>query len=473
MLTAQDIREQIAELDAEVAAIVELATGEDRELTAEEKQRVDEIQGSGEKDGLVASLSDDLERKVKLENRKKEIAAERLGEQLSAAGGDGASLSDGLVAIPQESASPFASVRIPARARTFNESNLKAFSGEHAAQEAYAMGRWFMANFLGHNKSQKWLDDNGLRNSLSTDDNSKGALFVPTEMSTAIIRLVEQYGVIRRFASPEPMGSDTKTIPVRVGGMTAHPVAETNDNNEGSNTGTKTTPTWKNVELVARKWKAWTKMSDEINEDSVVQLAEQVAIEMATAFAYAEDNAGFNGDASSAYHGIKGILNALLAGSIHTATSGNLAFSSLDLVDFENALGKLPDYPGLMPAWFISKPGYYASMHRLKMAAGGNTAVNIQQGADAEFLGLPVVFTNVLNKTLADQASTKLCVVGDLSMGMKFGDRRQMSMSLTDQRYWDEDQIGIKGTERFDENVHSTGTATEAGAIVAIQTPAS
>lgn len=306
---------------------------------------------------------------------------------------------------------------------------------------------------------------------MSTDSNEKGGIFVPTEMQTSIIRLVEKHGVFRQYSKVTPMGSDRKVAPVRIAGMTAYPVAETRDSNEGSNAGTRSEPRYTNIELVARKWKAWVKMSDELNEDALISIADEVALEMALAFAYAEDTAGFLGDGTSAYHGIVGVLNAVNAGSVHIADTGNTSFGALDMADFEGIVGKLPDYEGINPAWFISKAGYYASMHRLLMAAGGNTAENLENGGRPMFLGYPVVFTSVLNKTLTSQTDTKLLVFGDLRMASLFGDRRKMTMSLTDQRFWDEDQIAIKGTERFDINIHSRGTAADPGAILVLQTP--
>lgn len=461
--SSKAIREEIANLETEAESILKLAEQEEREFSDDEQSRFDAITGD---EGEIFSLRTEEDRAVKREKFQSELSqARKIQNRFDSGelqiGNDGASATGELDRIT-----------VPAKARVHGR--LTAFSDDHEGEKAaYVAGRILAANLFGDEQSQNWLDKHGITNALSGSDNSGAGVLVPVEMSAAIIRLVEQYGVFRQFASTEPMGSDRKIIPVRVSGMTAYPVAETTTANEGSNTGTQSEPTYKNIEMVARKWKVLVKMSDEVNEDAFVSMADQVAVESALAFAYAEDNAGFNGDGTSTYHGINGILNAVKAGSVKESSSGDTSFGDLILGDFEEMVGMLPDYPGINPRWFITKEGYYASMHRLLMAAGGNTADNLSNGGRPRFLGYDVVFTNVLNKTLSAQTDTKILAFGDLAMGCKFGDRRMMSMSLSDQRFWDEDQIGVKATERFDINVHSTGTATEAGAILVMETPGS
>lgn len=456
--TVAQIKAEMQDLGDRVVAIATLAKEENREYTSEEAAEIDSINGSGDKPGKLDDLNTQLQRAEKLEEKQKQIAALRGSKKIES---------------KDESGSPKPRIRVPARAKVHGA--LKAFAGEKAEENAYVSGRVLAAHIFGDSKSKKWCKENGIgvRTSLSEDSNDRGGIFVPNEMSTAIIRLVEQYGVARRYARVDNMASNTKTIPVRVSGMTAYAVAETKTENEGSNTGTKSQPEYTNIELVARKWKAWLKMSDEVNEDSLVTLADEVAVEAALAFAYSEDNCMFNGDATSTYHGINGILNAVNTGSVHTALSGNTAFSTLDLDDFRTMKGKLPRYPNMQPAWFISPEGYADSMERLLLAANGTLPSDIANGGQLSFLGLPVVLTNVLNSTLTTQVSTKLVVLGDLRMGTIMGVRKNFTMSMTDQRYWDEDQFAIKAIERFDINVHSKGTSSTAGAVMVMATPAS
>lgn len=358
---------------------------------------------------------------------------------------------------------------IPTNAQPRRE--LKAFKNP---EDAYVSGRWMLASFFDHQPSVRWLADHGVLNaSFQTGDDQYGGAFVPVQLENTIIRLVESYGVFRQNSMYVPMASARYVKQVRTGGVTAYAMGETTGANEGSNTTTRTEPSYKPVELIARKWGTEMRMSNEFAEDSIVEMADQFAVESALAFANAEDDAAFNGDGTSTYNGIVGLKNALAAGSILETAGGSLAFGDITLVEFGNAVGKLPDYQGINPKWYISKPGYYASMDKLKNAAGGNTKEELSTGASASFLGYDVVWTRVLPTALTDQASTILAYFGDLSMGTLYGERKGMTMDLTDQRYWDEDQIAVKARKRMDVNIHSRGDASNPGAVIAIKTPAS
>ena len=455
-LTAGEISEKLEELAARAEAIYEVAKEEGRELTAEEQAELIQIQGEDGSGGELAVQAKLLKTKRAIEQRSAAKLQNRLDSGEIQTPDDKAAKTDPENAIEK--------LRVPAVARAHGR--LKAFEDSHQGEkEAYVSGRW-IASVLGHKPSAQWLNDQGFSASMDTGNNDSGGLMVPGEMSRTIIRLVEEFGVARNQFGQQPVTGERWAGPVRVSGMTAYPVAETTEANEGSNTGTKSQPKYKQIELVMRKWKAWTKASDELNDRSFISLAEIVSTESATAFAYAEDNAGFNGDGTAAFHGITGVLNAVKAGSVKTFASTKLAFSDLTIADFEAMVAMLPDFAGINPVWNISKQGYYYSMHPLLMAAGGNTSSNLEAGGMPMFLGYPVVFTKVLPTTAADQADAKVVTFGDTRMGVKFGTNGRLRASISRERYWDEDQIGIKVEEFFDINVHSTGDATNAGSII-------
>jgi HK97 family phage major capsid protein len=98
--------------------------------------------------------------------------------------------------------------------------------------------------------------------------------------------------------------------------------------------------------------------------------------------------------------------------------------------------------------------------------AGGNTAANLAQSTPTTFLGLPVVW--VLSMNSAPTTGQTYAYVGDVSlasiMGIKAGG---VSISSSDERYFEYDQRAYRSTLRMDYVVHSAGDATTAGPVIA------
>lgn len=347
---------------------------------------------------------------------------------------------------------------------------LRSFRGKDAEENAYQSGQWALAVLGGDARAAEWCREHGIETRAAvTTSNSLGGYLVPTPMETAIIDLREERGVFRQQSYVRTMTSDTLVVPRRAGGVTAYFV-----NENPSSAITDSDKSWDAVSLTARKIAALCKYSTEINEDSAINVADDLAQEIAYAFADKEDECGFNGDGTSTYGGIVGLKNAVLAGSKYTAITGNTAFSTLDLEDFEAMVGKLPQYAVGNAKWYISRVGWANSMLRLAAAAGGNTTSNIEQGTVPQFLGFPVVMSQVLNSTSSAQTSTDgLCYLGDLRMATSFGSRRGLSITVDPSRYFELDMLAIKGTQRFDISVHEKGTASVAGPVIMLSTPSS
>jgi len=457
MKTVAELKQKRAELLAEAQAFADVAKADNRELTAEETGRVDNILGTDNKAGEVAKLDADIARAEKLEQAKAKILA-------------GANVTRHAEATPVV-AGDFSNIVIPARAHRVANSR-KVFKGTDGDKNAYAFGQWFLG-MLGNEKSRNWANEHGLeyRNAMTEGIDTKGGNVVPEQFETTIIDLRNDYGIARRELRVVDMTSDTKVTPRRTGGLTAYAVGE-------AATITASDKTFDNVRLIAKKWGVIARYSSELNEDAVISIANDLASEIAYAFANKEDDAVFNGDGTSAYHGNVGFKNALLAGAGYTAATGNTSFSTLDLEDFLGMTAQPKSYTWKMggPKWYIHRAGYSQSMERLQMAAGGNTSANIAAGGQPTFLGYPVVFVEVMNSTLGAQTSTTgLCYFGNLQMAAIFGDRRGMSLAQSTDVYFTSDEIAIRGTERFDINVHDVGTATtaDAGCIVVLKTPGS
>lgn len=469
MKTSAELREEMGRQYDRAQAIIDVARAAKRDLTDDETAEIDRINGSGDpkakdyRPGVIDKLKADLQRAENIEAREAELTASR--RQVVPQTGEGGSVEANDPDAPRASR-----IKVPAQAR-YNHAKLKAFTGNDATAEAYLTGQFLLATIGKSEHAHNWCKEHGVdtrfRGALKESDNSLGGFLVPIEMERSIIALREERGVLRREAMVVPMASDTLHMPRRSSGVTAYWTGELSEI-------TASNPTLDNVELTVKKLAALVRMSSEVNEDTVVSLADFVTQEIAYAFADKEDLAGFLGDGTSTYGGIVGLKNALQDGSEYTAITGNTAFATLDLLDFENMIGKLPLYALQNAKWYISRAGWAASMQRLADAAGGNTTQNIMGGTGPSFLGFPVVWVQVMNSTLTAQTSTEgLCYFGDLRQGVKLGSRRGMAIATSTDRYFETDEIGIKATQRLDIVVSERGTSTAAGSVIGLETPGS
>ncbi len=342
---------------------------------------------------------------------------------------------------------------VPATAR-------QSVKGFKTQEDAYASGQFVLANLFNNAKAKQFCADNGIRNAMSTGDNTLGGFLVPEPMEAAIVELREQYGVARQNSRVWPMSDSVTIVPKLAGEVTGYYVGE------GSSI-TASDLTVQQIKLDAKKLAAMVVVSSELNEDAVISVAEMVSRSVAYTMAVKEDEALFLGDGTSTYGGIVGLAGALAAGSLVTATS-NQTFSALTFANFESVVGACKMYSGIQPKWYISNAGWAASMQRLANAAGGVTMSEIAGGMSRSFLGYPVVISQVLNSALTGTTGTRACYFGDLSMGSYLGTRRGISIALDSSRYFELDQVAIKATQRFDINVHDRGTASASGGIIGL-----
>jgi HK97 family phage major capsid protein len=335
--------------------------------------------------------------------------------------------------------------------------------------EAYRFGRFIMAA-RGHRKSADWCAANGLVTKGHTESvNSAGGFLVPDEFESSLISLRERYGVFRRNAKIVPMTSDTKRMPRRKSTLTAYAIGE-------AAPGTESEQVFDQVNLVAQKFMVLTTASNELNEDAIVNLGDDIANEIAYAFALKEDECGFTGTGTSTFGGIVGVEQALIDVDGTIANIKGLfdptptTWATLSLGDLNATMALLPAYADSPNCkWYCSKPFYHNVMERLAYAAGGVTAREVKDGvATPVFFGYPVEFVQVMDRT--STTSSIPVLFGDLGMAAYFGDRRQTSIAFSDSALnaFEQDEIAVRGTERFDIKVANVGDTVEAGPIVGL-----
>ena len=381
--------------------------------------------------------------------------------------------------------------RVPATVKRY--SSLKHFTGPDADERAYRFGM-FCLGVYGKKQGIDFclkqgiplIDSGGesLGNAQTKTQrenvNVSSGFLVPDEFQNDLIDLREKFGVFRQNAKIVPMASDTRSDPRRVAGLTAYFVGE-------STAATLSDKQWDRVRLTAKKLMVLTKYSNELNEDAVLNIGDDLAGEIAYAFALKEDQCGFTGDGTSTYGGIVGVAPALrnvdpsvanIAGLVVASGSGyGTSYNSIVLSDFNKVVATLPEYadvPG-EAKWYVSKFFWGSVMQKLASAAGGNRVADVNAGAlEKSFLGYPVVVSQVMPKV---SATSQICALfGNLRLGSRLGDRRLTTISMSEHALnaFEQDEIVIRGTERFDIVVHDVGNnAGVAGPIVGLITGAS
>jgi HK97 family phage major capsid protein len=424
---------------AEAEDMLNAADAASRALTAEEQSRYDSIVARAEEINTEIWRASGLDRPVMRPR-------------------PSAELPDDEILPPGVRRAPIARFNAGAR--------LQAFANDRAGHDAaYRSGQWLRAALLGDLKAMNWCQANGLaidvRAAHSASENAKGGVLVPDELSRTIIRLVDEYGVFRRNSRVVPMSTDTLTIPRRTGGLTAHYVGENQE-------GTESDTAWDVVSLVAKKLMVLTRMSSEISEDAIISMADMLAMECALAFAVKEDTVGFTGDGGLSSGGIVGVLvKALEAAHPKAKVTASGAGDTCDVLaeitsdHLIDLMAAIPQYAKAGSKWYCSPTALELVFNAIKIAGGGNSLENLANAVQPRFLGYPIELSEVFPGDPTEDLSGEVMLgFGNLAQASTVGSRRELRFAMTDSRYWELDQIGVKATMRHDINVHDLGSAT-------------
>ena len=249
MKNLQDVRDNITDLQDEAQAIVNVAIEEDRDLTDDEKTRVDGIfdtVGQGTEGSEKATG-------VRMEAEKQRIAAARSERNIQV----------DQPTVTEETPKVFSTAR---RCR-----NLKAFTGKDAEQNAYDSGMWVKASVTGSADAVQHCRDRGLfiQGAATEGTDSQGGYLTPSPLSAAIVDVRELYGVARRICKVVPMASDALNIPKRSSGLTVYYPGE-------ASAITESDKVWATIDLAAVKRSTLTKISNELIADAVINVADDI-----------------------------------------------------------------------------------------------------------------------------------------------------------------------------------------------------
>jgi HK97 family phage major capsid protein len=350
---------------------------------------------------------------------------------------------------------------------------LKAFKNERDAHDA---GMWFRAvvSRTHHGqldaRAEEHCRKRGLEITTASYEGSgpSGGYLVPAPIAQTIIDVREDVGVARRVTNVIPATADTLTIPKRAGGLTVYygsenPSADMTDSDK----------TWDQVELIMKKRYVVSKISQELVDDALISIVDNLIQEMAYALALQEDNEFINGNGTSTYGLVRGVLNLLGAGGTYTAETGDSTWATLDLNDFVATMGKLPSRFNRNPVWICSSEFYHSSMLNILSGAAGNSIELLQSGdrGRRSFMGYPVFLTSWMPTATA--VSQVCALFGDFRMGTILADRTGVRVARDDSIGFLRDMVTLKAVTRYDIRVHEPGDASSAGSYVGLKTAAS
>lgn len=281
-----------------------------------------------------------------------------------------------------------------------------------------------------------------------------GGFLVPDEFRSEIIRLVEDFGIIRKLARVIPMKRDTLNLPKVTASVTVSWPGE-------ATAGTASIPTLAQVQLLAKTLVGLTPLSNELLEDADTDTVALLVELFAEAIAGEEDNQGLVGTGSP----FTGVI-AASGTTLVTMAAGKDTFAEADLDDYRDLISQVKATVLSGSAFFMHR-SVWGLVQKLKensqhVGAFQNpivTTVAPQGVGIAGYLwGYPVYLSDKMPSTTA--VSTKFVIFGNLKF-LYLGDRKQITMSVSQ-------DATVGGVSLFEANMSAVRVTERVGITVGL-----
>jgi HK97 family phage major capsid protein len=261
-----------------------------------------------------------------------------------------------------------------------------------------------------------------------------GGYLVPVDFRPTLLRIIEQYGVIRNNAQIVPMTRDEMQWPVFSGGWkdtngaVAGPVYWVDE----AAAMTQTWPQFSTVTMTCKKLAALVPTSGELLQDSVIPIANLIATLVGEYLAKEEDRVGFVGAVASGDK-FDGALTS--AGKVTLTSTTNLSSLTVEnLLDCINSLN--PTVLG-GSKWYMHRT-VYAMLRKMRFNQGGGAGTGefmIQSPIGPEpatLWGYPIELVEAMPAyDAAAHASTRYILFGNMK-NYYFADKMALSVASTD-----------------------------------------
>ncbi len=298
----------------------------------------------------------------------------------------------------------------------------------------------------------------GMFKAMTEGTDSAGGFVVPEEFAAEVNRVVEDFGLVPKFARKFPMRSDVMNVPRLSATVAVYYPGE-------ATAGTPSQPTFERVVLTAKTLVGLTPFSNELLADANVSVVDLLVELFAEAIAGELDNQGFTGSGSP-FTGIfsDGDVTKVYIGA--NATGGDTSFDDVTLDDTRNLISGVKPW-SLQGAAFYMHRTVWAFLQTLKASTTGDyfisainpvvTGASQTQGfpnANAGTLwGYPVYLSDKLpERTTDDGASTPFIIFGNLKH-LYMGVRAEIGVAISD-------SATVAGIDLFAQNMSAIRVIT-------------
>lgn len=286
---------------------------------------------------------------------------------------------------------------------------------------------------------------------------AQGGYLVPDEFRSEVVRLAEDFGIVRKLARVIPMTRETLKLPKVTASVSVYWPGE-------ATAGTVSQPTLGQVSLVAKTLVGLTPITNELLEDADADTIGLLVELFAEAIAGEEDNQGLAGSGSP----FTGVLADAGVTTVTMATGAD-TFAEITADYLRDLIASLKPI-ALQGSVFVMHRAIWSIVQKLKGSDGQYIATVAQPviskdasqgiGVVGYIWGYPVYLSEKMPSTTA--VSTKFVIFGNFKY-MYLGDRRQITVAVSD-------QATIGTTNLFESNMSALRITERIGLTIALPT---
>ena len=270
-------------------------------------------------------------------------------------------------------------------------------------------------------------------NALQVGSDSEGGHLVPDEYERTLVEALQEENIFRRFAHLIRTSSGDRKIPVVTSKGTASWIEEEAPYQESDDAFGATT-------IGAYKLATMIKVSDELLNDSVFDIAGYIAKEFSRRIGTAEEEAFIAGNGSGKP---TGLLHATLGAQLGVTAASATAITFDEVMDLYYSLRS----PYRRQAVFLMNDSTVKALRKLKNGAGDYIwQPSITSGVPDKILNCPVYTSGVVP---AIASATKSIIFGDMDYYW-IADREGRKFKRLNELYAPTGQVGFLASQRVD-----------------------